>query len=93
MCYPPKQTPDPFICSRCTHCNGGSHLPENPPGPPHASPTVLAQTRQHLKQNVWIFFYYSALTFISSPLFPRNNPVNETCEDTQNVDGGSDGAE
>jgi hypothetical protein len=31
------------------HLRGGSQVPENPPGPPQISPTVLAQTLQHLK--------------------------------------------
>lgn len=40
----PRQIPDPITGGFDTHCSGGSHVPENPPGPPHASPNVLAHT-------------------------------------------------
>lgn len=39
------------------HLRGGSQAPENPPGPPQISPTVRAQTLQHLKRN--FFFYFN----------------------------------
>jgi hypothetical protein len=32
-----------------TQFSGGSHEPEKSPGPPHASPSTLAHTLQHLK--------------------------------------------
>lgn len=46
----PTQTPVPIIGGFMTHFNGGSHVPENPPGPPHASPSVRAHILQHLKR-------------------------------------------
>lgn len=45
----PKQIPDPVTGGFDTHIRGGSHFPEKPPGPPHASPSVFAQTLQHLE--------------------------------------------
>lgn len=45
----PKHIPVPIIGGFEMHCNGGSQAPENPPGPPHVSPTVLAHTLQHLE--------------------------------------------
>lgn len=48
----PMQTPRPELMGNLvTHCNGGSHWPEKPPGPPQDSPSVLAQMRQHLHMN------------------------------------------
>lgn len=40
--------PVPMMGGLITHFNGGSHVPENPPGPPQASPRVRAHTLQHL---------------------------------------------
>lgn len=45
----PKQIPVPITGGFEMHFRGGSHDPEKPPGPPHVSPTVLAQILQHLK--------------------------------------------
>lgn len=45
----PLQTPIPlFKGISATHCNGGSHVPENPPGPPQLSSFILAHVLQHL---------------------------------------------
>lgn len=46
--HSPKQTPVPIIGGFVIHLSGNSHVPENPPGPPHASPSILAHTLQHL---------------------------------------------
>lgn len=43
--------PVPTTGGLVMHLSGGSHVPENPPGPPHASPSILAQILQHLKWN------------------------------------------
>lgn len=43
-----KHTPEPPTGIFDTQLNGGSQVPENPPGPPHASPNVRAHTLQHL---------------------------------------------
>jgi hypothetical protein len=49
--YSPKQVPVPTTGGFVMHFNGGSQVPEKPPNPPHASPSILAQILQHLKWN------------------------------------------
>jgi len=55
----PMHTPNPLLMgSLVTHCRGGSHWPENPPGPPQDSPKVLAHMRQHLRIVGCIWYIY-----------------------------------
>lgn len=44
----PRHIPEPPTGIFETQLRGGSQVPEKSPGPPHASPNVRAQTRQHL---------------------------------------------
>lgn len=44
----PEQIPVPMMGGFDMHFKGVSQVPENPPTPPHVSPTVFAQTLQHL---------------------------------------------
>lgn len=45
------QTPGSVTGNLETHCKEGSQVPEKSPGPPHGSPSVFAQTSQHLQHN------------------------------------------
>jgi hypothetical protein len=73
--YLPRQIPVPTTGGFDMHFSGGSHDPENPPGPPdkrndvsasrssrkfqvspQVSPSVFAQTLQHLQE--YILDYY-----------------------------------
>jgi hypothetical protein len=54
--HSPKQIPDPPTGGFDIQLSGGSHVPEKPPGPPHASPSVLAHILQHLKGKIRINF-------------------------------------
>lgn len=42
--------PVPMIGGFDMHLRGGSHFPENPPRPPQVSPSVRAQSLQHLEE-------------------------------------------
>jgi hypothetical protein len=50
------------------HFNGSSHIPEKFPGPPHDSPSIFAQTLQHLELNKKITKYFSWLFLFGESL-------------------------
>lgn len=47
------------------HLSGYSQVPENPPGPPQASPSILAHTLQHLQFKEEANFEFSYAIFLS----------------------------
>ena len=66
--HSPKQTPVPIIGGFVIHLSGNSQVPENPPGPPHASPSIFAHTLQHLdeKQDTKMMKINSYVYYVNS---------------------------